>query len=300
MSSIIDTLRGASYPLGPAMPTTSMPTSILAAFQENVSKRANDPACRFRDSDDKWQTMTWADMDLARKELAAGLLALGFEPKQRAAIFAGSSEKWMLADLANQSVGGQTVPIYQSNTAPEAEYIINNCEAVLVFAEDEGQVAKLQEQKDKLANVTKVVVMNDATDGTDWTIGWSELQKTGRERLLESEETLRERAATLTPDDILTIIYTSGTTGRPKGAVLTHSNMLYQVKAVTEIGLVSPDDTQFLFLPMAHVFAKVLQCIWLGIGHEMAIDGNVQRVVENMGEVRPTMAASVPRVFEKV
>ncbi|MEO1336250.1 MAG: AMP-binding protein [Myxococcota bacterium] len=160
-----------------------MPTSILAVFQENVSKRASDPACRFRDSDDQWQTMTWADMDAARKELAAGLLALGVEPKQRATILAGSSEKWMLADLAIQSVGGQTVPIYQSNTAPECEYIINNCEAVLVFAEDETQVAKLQAEKDKLVNVTKVVVMNDATDGTDWTVSWSDLQKMGQEKL---------------------------------------------------------------------------------------------------------------------
>ena len=277
-----------------------MPNSILSTFIETVTKRAKDPAARYRDTDGQWRSVTWEQMDVHRKELAAGLLTLGLDARQRVNVLASTSYQWMVADMAIQSCGAETVPIYQSNTAPECEYIINNCEAVIVFAEDEAQLAKLHEQKESLPNVKKVVMMNDADDETDWTTTWSALVEAGRARLAESESLLAERTDGLTPDDILTIIYTSGTTGRPKGVVLTHKNMLYQVSAANQIGLISADDTQLLFLPMAHVFAKVLQCIWLGIGHEMVIDGDVQRVIENFGEVKPTVAASVPRIFEKI
>ena len=277
-----------------------MPSSIIGAFAETVAKRANDPAARFRDKNDQWKSITWTEMDARRRELASGLLGLGLEPKQRVNVLATTTVDWMVADLAIQSCGAQTVPIYQSNTAPECEYIINNCEAVFVFVDSEEQLAKLQEQKENLPNVQKVIVMNDATDGSDWTVAWSDLVAGGKAELESRAAMLEERTAGLTPEDILTIIYTSGTTGRPKGVVLTHGNMLYEVSVSNQIGLISADDLEFLFLPMAHVFAKVLQCIWFGIGHEMAIDGNVQRVVENLAEVRPTVLASVPRIFEKV
>ena len=277
-----------------------MPSSILGAFTETVAKRGNDSAARYRDANDKWQTVTWAEMDGQRQELAAGLLGLGLQAKERVNILASTSYGWMVADIAIQSCGGQTVPIYQSNTGPECEYIINNCEAVMVFVDSQEQLAKLQSQKENLPNVRKVILMDNSGDASDWTVNLSDVIASGKAALADSQATLAERAAGLTPDDILTLIYTSGTTGRPKGVVLTHGNMLYQISVANQIGLVTPDDIQLLFLPMAHVFAKVLQCIWLGVGHEMAIDGDVQRFVDNMSEVRPTVAASVPRVFEKI
>ena len=277
-----------------------MPSSIIGAFSDTVAKRANDPAARYRDANDRWESITWAQVDQERKTLGTGLLCLGLEAKQRVNVLATTSLKWMLADLAVQSCGGQTVPIYQSNTASECEYIINNCEAAFVFADNQEQLAKLQAQKDKLSNVKKVIVMDDSADDSEWTVNWSDVMALGREALAERAEELKARTAGLTPDDILTIIYTSGTTGRPKGVVLTHGNMLYEISASRQVGLISPDDVQLLFLPMAHVFAKVLQCIWIGIGHEMVIDGDIQRVMENMAEVKPTVAASVPRIFEKV
>ena len=277
-----------------------MANSILGAFSETVAKRGNDPAARYRDESGQWHSMTWAELDVERKKLAAGLLSLGLQPKQRVNIIAGTSIKWMIADLAIQSCGGETVPIYHSNLAAECEYIINNCEAAFVFADNADQLGKLIEQKENLSNVGKVIIMDDAVDGSDWTVKWSDVMSKGTEDLPSVEATLTERANAVGPDDVLTIIYTSGTTGRPKGVVLTQGNMLYEVSVSLEIGLLTANDVELLFLPMAHVFAKVLQCIWFGIGHEMAIDGDVLRVVENLGVVRPTVVASVPRIFEKM
>jgi long-chain acyl-CoA synthetase len=274
--------------------------SMIQTFQETVAQHGDRPAARFRDASDKWVTYTWKQMDELRAALGTGLLLQGLQGKERVNILANTSEKWMLADLAVQSCGAEPVPIYQSNLAHEVEYIVADCDAVMVFAENKEQLDKLVAVKASIPKVRKVVVMDDTTDGTDWSIGWSQLLEQGRANQAARAAELAARTASLTPADVLTIIYTSGTTGNPKGVVLTHAAMLYEVEAIRKIDLIRADDVEFLFLPMAHVFAKVLQCVWFGLGHEMAIHADIQRITENLGEVRPTVMASVPRIFEKV
>ncbi len=239
-------------------------------------------------------------MDHERKVVASGLLGVGLEKGQRAVILSNSTWRWMIADLAIQSCGAETVPIYQSNLAHEVEYIVNDCGAVVIFAEDAEQLAKLNQERAKLGNVRRIIVMDDAVDGSDWAMKWSDLVRDGEQNLAERSRTIEERTDALGPDDVLTIIYTSGTTGRPKGVVLPHSAMMYEAKASMEIGLLTPDDMEFLFLPMAHVFAKVLQCVWFYGGHEMAIDADTTRITENLSVMRPHVMASVPRIFEKI
>jgi long-chain acyl-CoA synthetase len=276
-----------------------MANSILQMFEETVKRRGNDPAARYRDGD-KWVTRTWSEMDRDRNVVAAGLIGLGLKAKERVNILSNSSYKWMLADVANQTCGAETVPIYQSNLAEECEYIINDSMAVYVFAEDRDQLDKLREKKAQLGRVRKVIVMDDQTDGSDWTMSWSELVKLGEASLEATKNELSARTAAVKPDDVLVIIYTSGTTGKPKGVVLTHKSLVYEVEASMKVGLVQDNDLQLLFLPMAHSFARVLQCIWLGAGHEMAIDSDITRIVANLAVVKPTVMASVPRIFEKV
>lgn len=277
-----------------------MANSIIASFEETVARNGDGAAARFRDAQDEWATYTWTQMDELRRTLGTGLLTLGLEGKERVNILANTSINWMLADLAIQSCGAEPVPIYQSNLSHEVEYIINNSDAVMVFAEDKSQLDKLIEERAKIGNVRKVIVMSDEADDSDWTINWSELLEKGKAELDAQAEALAARTASLTPDDVLTIIYTSGTTGKPKGVVLPHSAMLFEVESSRKIDLIRAEDVEFLFLPMAHVFAKVLQCIWFGLGHEMAIDANIPQITKNLGEVRPTVMASVPRIFEKV
>ncbi|MBK6683597.1 MAG: long-chain fatty acid--CoA ligase [Deltaproteobacteria bacterium] len=293
-SGIIDATKEASTT------GTTGPKSMIGAFLETVKKRGSDPAVRFRGQGGAWSTYTWAQMDELRKALAAGMIELGFSARERANVLSNSSEKWMLADLAIQSSGGETVPIYQSNLSHEVEYIINDCGAVWVFAENQEQLQKLQKERAKLGKIRKVVMMNGAGDGTDWTITWDDLLKLGKDQVGARGADIDARTNLLGPSDVLTIIYTSGTTGHPKGVVLPHSAMLYEVEGCLKVGVIDPKDLQFLFLPMAHVFAKVLQSIWLATGHEMAIDADINAITKNLGEVRPTVVCSVPRIFEKV
>ncbi len=276
-----------------------MADSIIQVFAETVARRGNDPAARFRDRSGQWVTRTWSQMDKARKILGAGLLDLGLAAKERVNVLAGTTYEWMLADLAIQTCGGETVPVYQSLLPHEVEYIIDDSGAVMVFVENAAQRDKVLGVAAKLPKLRKIIVMSDESDGDDRVVGWSEVIQRGEAKLAESEAALAARTAGLTPADVLTIIYTSGTTGMPKGVVLPHSTMLYEVEAVLKAKIVEATDLELLFLPMAHVFAKVLQCTWFGAGHEMAIDGDVQKVVDNLAETRPTVVASVPRIFEK-
>src|SRR5688500_15752489 len=171
-------------------------------------------------------------MDKARKILGAGLLELGLGANERVNVLAGTTYEWMLADLAIQSCGAETVPIYASLLPHEVEYIVGDCGAVIVFVENGAQLQKITAAKEKLPALRKVVVMSDETDGTDFTIGWSEVLRRGEATVAESEANLKDRTRGLSPQDVLTIIYTSGTTGMPKGVVLAHSAMLYEIEAV--------------------------------------------------------------------
>jgi len=275
-------------------------STIIGAFEATVGRRGDNLAAKYRRADGTWGQSSWNDMNSERKKLAAGLIELGVQKGDRICILSNTCWQWMVTDLAIQSCAGETVPIYQSNLAHEAEYIINDCGAVIVFAEDAEQLAKLNEKRAELGKVRKVIVFDGADDSSDWSMKYSDLMAQGEAALSKHESTIRERQNAVQGSDILTIIYTSGTTGRPKGVVLTHDNMFYEAKTAMSIGLIGDDDMQFLFLPMAHVFAKVLQCIWFYGGHQMAIDSDTTRIVENLGQTKPTVMASVPRIFEKV
>ncbi|NJK90308.1 MAG: AMP-binding protein [Myxococcales bacterium] len=230
-----------------------MAQSIIQAFEKTVERRGNAVAAQFRGNDGAWKTQTWVEFDHDRRAIGVGLIELGMEKGERGVILSNSSMKWMVTDLALQSTGGETVPIYQSNLASEAEYIINDSDAVYVFVEDLEQLEKLHQIRNNVPKVRKVIVMNDAGESSDWVMKWSELHSLGESKLSERAAELKQRTDSVDGSDILTIIYTSGTTGKPKGVVLTHDNMLYEAKAAMEIALVSDDDMELLFLPMAHV-----------------------------------------------
>ena len=131
-------------------------------------------------------------------------------------------------------------------------------------------------------------------------ISWSKFLEGGSAYLQENPKVVEERTASLAPNDLLTLVYTSGTTGRPKGVMISHDNMVYEAEAIHKVGLITDSDVQLLFLPLAHIFAKVLEVTWLKAAHVMAFAESIEKVVDNMAEVSPTFMASVPRIFEKV
>jgi long-chain acyl-CoA synthetase len=279
-----------------------MADSVFGIFMETCEKSGGKVAAQYKVAG-AWRDVTWNEMRSIALKAGAALMKHGLEPKQHVSILSNTRLEWILADLGIQSTGAATVPIYQSNLAEECEYIINDSGAVFVFAEDGEQLEKLREVRDQIPDVKKVICFTakDVDDDSDWEMSWDELLEEGAEHLKENEDALMERANAVGPEDLLTLIYTSGTTGKPKGVMITHDCMRYEAEASRKINLISPDDVQYLWMPMAHVFAKILEVIWFSEAHVMAFwEGDLKKIVPNLSEVRPTVMCSVPRIFEKV
>ncbi|MGH3361571.1 MAG: AMP-dependent synthetase/ligase, partial [Nocardioides sp.] len=206
--------------------------------------------------------------------------------------------EWILADLAIMCAGGATTTVYPSTNAEDTAYILSDSECRVVFAEDDDQIAKLKERKSELPHLNRVVTFEGATDG-DWIIGMEDLAKLGEAYLAEHPNVIAEKAEAIQPDQLATLIYTSGTTGRPKGVRLRHRSWVYEGAAIQAQDILSEQDLQFLWLPMAHSFGKVLLSTQLACGFATAIDGRVDKIVENLGVVKPTFMGAAPRIFEK-
>ena len=268
--------------------------SIVDYFVENIARMGSRTAALVK-TDGVYKAVTWSELGKEVEILTAGLIDLGVAVGDRVCVMAQSSVEWVIADLSILSAGAVTVPIYQSNLPDECQFIVDDAGATYVIAEDDAQVQKFRRERGRLTSVKKIVQMRGAVSEKDgWVIPWADVRKTNPD-----SEAITNRRKTLSGDSILTIIYTSGTTGRPKGVVITHDNMLYEGEAIAQIDLVSENDIQLFFLPLAHSFAKVAEIAWLSTHHIIAFAENMQTLRENMSEVRPTLMAGVPRVFEK-
>jgi long-chain acyl-CoA synthetase len=273
------------------------PPNVAVQFQERVQTSPNREAFRYPKGE-SWESVTWAETGERVTRLAAGLLALGLEPEQRVGIASGTRIEWILADLAIMCAGGATTTVYPTSIPEDVAYILADSECQIVFAEDDTQVAKLKAHKSELPHLRKVVVFEGAGDG-DWVIDTAELEKLGTELLADNPNAVDEAIAKIQPDALATLIYTSGTTGRPKGVRLRHSSWTYEGAAIQAQDILHEDDLQFLWLPMAHSFGKVLLSAQLACGFATAVDGRVEKIIDNLGVVRPTFMGAAPRIFEK-
>jgi long-chain acyl-CoA synthetase len=270
-------------------------SSVLEFIVEHAEKRG-DATAALAKRDGKYQPTTWGELWERSRAVARGLIAQGLEPGDRVNIVAHTSLEWVIADLGVLAAAGVTVPIYPSNLPTECQYVSDHSDAKIVFCQDAEQVAKFVEQRAELPKVVRVVQMEgEAPADDDWIISFGDLLASGG----EDDTEVDARVASLKPESILTIIYTSGTTGVPKGVVLTHANFIYECDAITSADVVRADDVQLLFLPLAHVFAKLLEATWFATGHVMAFAESMNTIKPNLAEVRPTMMCGVPRVYEK-
>jgi long-chain acyl-CoA synthetase len=266
-------------------------------FFDRVKATPNREAYRYPRGE-RWESQTWQETGDHVTKLAAGLVALGIEPEQRVGIASATRFEWILADLAIMSAGGATTTVYPSTMAEDVGYILADSECRVVFAEDDTQVAKLLERKAELPHLEKVVTFEGATDG-DWVIGMDDLEKLGTELLASDPGVVEDRIDATRPDSLATLIYTSGTTGRPKGVRLQHKSWTYEGAAIQAQGILDETDLQFLWLPMAHSFGKVLLSTQLACGFATAVDGRVDKIIDNLAVVRPTFMGAAPRIFEK-
>src|SRR3954453_9192202 len=273
--------------------------NVAAQFRDRVHKSPEGEAYRYPTTDGQpWESITWKETGDRVERLAAGLLALGLEEEQRVGIASGTRVEWILADLAVMCAGGATTTVYPSTIAGDVAYILSDSECRIVFAEDDAQLAKLKEPRSELPHLDKVVLFDGTPDG-DWVISLDDLSALGEKRLAEDADAVTRAIDAIEPDQLATLIYTSGTTGRPKGVRLRHSSWTYEGAAIQAQQILSEDDVQFLWLPMAHSFGKVLLSTQLACGFATAVDGRVDRIIDNLAIVKPTFMGAAPRIFEK-
>ncbi|MFI6056591.1 AMP-dependent synthetase/ligase [Streptomyces sp. NPDC051286] len=288
------------------------PPSVAGLFIERVAATPDGEAYRFPvpsatgQGPDEWKSVSWAQAAERVYAIAAGLIGLGVEPEQRIALSSATRIEWIFADLGVMCAGAATTTIYPSTNAEESAFILADSESRVLIAEDAGQLAKARERRADLPELAYVVVIDpqgvepDAADPEGWVLSLADLEARGAELLTKNPSVVQERVGAISPDQLATLIYTSGTTGRPKGVRLPHDNWSYMAKATVATGLITEDDVQYLWLPLAHVFGKVLTSGQIEVGHVTAVDGRVDKIIENLPVVQPTYMAAVPRIFEKV
>jgi long-chain acyl-CoA synthetase len=268
-------------------------------FRDRVAATPDSEAFRYPDGSGGWASVTWRQVGDRVELIAAGLIALGINPEERVALASGTRYEWVLVDFGILAAGAATTTVYPTTNAADVAFIVSNSGSRIVVAEDAVQVEKLQSRRSEIPAVEKVVVIDGVGDG-DWVITLDDLQQLGKQLLADSPGAVDARIDAIRPDQLATLIYTSGTTGKPKGVRLTQSSWTYTAAALDALGVLSEQDLNYLWLPLSHSFGKVMLALPLAIGFPTVIDGRVDKIVENLPVIRPTIMGAVPRIFEKV
>lgn len=246
-----------------------------------------------------WQE-TWDEVCV----WAAALVDLGIETGDRVAIAAATRIEWVWANWGIMLAGAATTTVYASSNAEAVAFILRDSGSRVVFAEDAAQVEKLRVRRHEMPDVVAVVVFDAESDGRrvefdDWVMSLEDFRARGEAALARDVGLVERRLDGLTAESLSTIIYTSGTTGNPKGAELMHEALVYEGVAVKSTGMLGPDDLQYLWLPLAHVFGNVLLMLAVASGSPTYVDGRIDQIVPNLAVIRPTWMGAAPRIFEK-
>ena len=273
--------------------------SVPRMFLDRVAATPNAEAFRYPDNGGGWTSVTWQQVGDRVELIAAGLISLGIHPEERVALASGTRYEWVVADFGILAAGAATTTVYPTTHAEDVAFIVANSGSRIVIAEDQKQVDKLVAHRAELPAVHRVVVI-DGAGGGDWVITLDELEDLGRQLLVDSPTVVADRIEAIRPDQLATLIYTSGTTGKPKGVRLTQDSWTYTAAAMDALGVLSDKDLNYLWLPLAHAFGKVMLALPLQIGFPTVVDGRVDKIIENLTVIRPTIMGAVPRIFEKV
>jgi len=274
--------------------------TLASMFWNRVERDGGRPAQQSKEAG-VWKTRSWREVGEIVRELATGLLALGRKKEDAVAILSASRAEWVQADFAVFSAGCRTIPIYPSYPPDLIQYIVNDAGVKTLFVEDAAQLAKVLEVQGKMDGLEQIVVI-DGYQGepSSHIMTWDGLRRLGRDNIERLKSDLAGRVAEVRPEDIATIVYTSGTTGPPKGVVQTHGNHMATLDSASKMAGIQDGDTHLLFLPLAHSFARLESFIGVHRGLTTAFAENIDKLRDNLPEVKPHFICSVPRVFEKV
>jgi long-chain acyl-CoA synthetase len=291
-----------------ASSTTTQSRTIADLISDAASAYGQQTAVRHK-RDGEWHDVSYAELARIVQEIGLGLIDLGLQPGERFAVLANTRPEWSYLDMAATSAGAVVVPIYPTNSPEECHWVISDSGACAIACENEEQLAKIAAIRDRLPDLRTVIVIDPPAgevkaDGSPTAadvlhaISLDDVRKRGRTRLAEE---LEARRAGVRPQDPFTFIYTSGTTGPPKGCVLTHSNYRAIIDMIRTVEEIKGDELTYLYLPLAHSFALLVQLATFDLGSTLAyFGGDTKQIVPELMEVKPTYLPSVPRVFEKV
>ena len=271
----------------------------VSLFRENIQKYPKKEAL-MRKIDAHWQPISWEKLGTITTQLSKALLQQGVAPQQTVGILSQNTPQWTLTDLACLQIRAVTVPIYTSNTAEQALYVMNHAEIKFLFVGDEKQYLKALEVADQCPSLQKIILFDDHIQLKEqkYSIHWTDFLAFGNNDALD--DVLQQRIDSRDLSDLFTVIYTSGTTGEPKGVMLTYENLAYQMLGHTQRLEVDNTDSSLSFLPLTHVYERAWTffCLYKAVVVYYLEDTNLVR--EALAEVRPTLMCAVPRFYEKI
>jgi long-chain acyl-CoA synthetase len=277
--------------------------TVAARLAATAERWGGEPAYSDRDDGGAWQTITWEQTRQQAMELAAGLIDLGLEPGDRVALMLPNRVEHVLADFAVMHAGGVPVTFYATLAPDQVRYVAADCGAVIAVLDGSAELARWQPVLSELPGVKKVIVRDAAVcPAGEAYLSWAGLFERGRERLAAAPGVVADRVAGIDPDAAATVLYTSGTTGNPKGVIITHRNVLYEVATGDATGFIEPRTRWVSYLPLAHI-AERMFTIYLPVRnawHVHFCHNATTDLVATLGAVRPTAFFGVPRVWEKI
>src|SRR3984893_13670534 len=261
--------------------------TIADLIPRAAAEHAEHTAVRYKRGG-TWHDVTYAQLEETVQEIALGLIDIGIQPGERLCMLANTRPEWSYADMAATSVGAVVVPIYQTNSPEECLWVISDSDACAIVCEDGEQLAKVAAIRDQVPQLRTIVVIEPPTgertsngsapdvDALD-AITLEQVRARGRNR---SADELEARRAAVRPEDPFTFIYTSGTTGPPKGCVLTHGNYCAIIDMISEVREIDGDEVIYLYLPLAHSFALLIQLAVFDLGGTLAyFSGDTKQIV---------------------
>jgi len=288
---------------GVLMEATATGSQTIADLITNAAARHGDIAAVRYKHEGSWHDVSFKQLEGIVQEIGLGLIDIGIAPGERVCILANTRPEWTYADMAATSAGAVVVPIYPTNSPEECEWVISDSGAIAIVCEDEEQLAKVVAIRERVPNLRTVILIDsaDAVRESATALGAvtiDEIRERGRGR---SADELRARRDAVRPEDPFTFIYTSGTTGPPKGCVLTHGNYNAVTQMVSDAADFTGEEVIYLYLPLAHAYALLIQLLSFHLGATLAYyGGDTKQIVPELMEVKPTYLPSVPRVFEKI
>jgi len=276
-------------------------TSMGAIFQNRVQELGDKACVAYKNAQGVYTDISWRQMNEMVRKVGCYLLSKGIKPGDKVALFSPNRYEWWVVDLAILSIGAANVPIYATNSAHEARYIIINSDAVMCFVGEREHLEKVLQVRGDIPNLREVVIFDDLESPAEGVLNLKKVMEAGGG--YDGKAEFDARIRDIKPSDLATIIYTSGTTGDPKGVMLSHSNIISNVNQLYSVDpeLFKEEHTLLSFLPLSHSFERTVGYYSaLNAGKKVCFAEDFSKILQNMQEVRPTLIVSVPRLYEKI